>query len=256
MVAHFKEMGVQGSGIDAAVAQDIGVAGQQDAGAPVVQLQDQTEIVHPGVQSRQLPQERRGVLLREQAAAEVLQLPGLLCRGSQNAVAEVPAQLAGRSGGQGLHRPSPLLHQTAEGLVVVQGPQEFALGVVLSQGDIETVHHRPVEVHGQRLPQRGGRQVRGSGQHAADMVLMDMGADHPINVAHAPGFQIVRQGNAAGGAVLKFGGLRAAAVDQHDKGAVREAGVGAFQQDGLAVAHVHKGQFHLVHRRYLMARLM
>ena len=36
VVAHLKEMGVQGSGIDAAVAQDIGVAGQQDAGAPVV----------------------------------------------------------------------------------------------------------------------------------------------------------------------------------------------------------------------------
>ena len=71
------------------------------------------------------------------------------------------------------------------------------------------------------------------------MVFMDMGADHDIYVRQLSGCEIIRQWNAPGGAIRKFTLIRAAAIDQHHKCAVPRAGIGAFQQHGLAVTHIY-----------------
>ena len=86
------------------------------------------------------------------------------------------------------------------------------------------------------------------GQKAAEMVLVDVGADHYINVVQAPAAEILRHGHAAGGAVRKFRGVVAASVDHHDEHAVLPGRVRALQHHGLAVAHVDERQSHLFHR--------
>ena len=142
-----------------------------------------------------------------------------------------------------------LFQQGTEGLIVVEGSQKFILGIVLSQGYIQRVHAGGGLLR-QCLPQSGGGKVPGGGQQAADVVLMDVRADHQVDMSRAAVAQILRQGETTGGAVGKLFGLGAASVNDHDEHTVCKTRIGTFQQDGLAVSDVYKGQFHMFHRHY------
>ena len=80
------------------------------------------------------------------------------------------------------------------------------------------------------------------------MVLVGMGVHNQIQVVQSTSLQIRVQGDAAAGVSHKFRGIRAAPVDQHGEAAVREGRIGAFQEDGFAIADVYKSQLHRVHK--------
>ena len=71
VVTHLENLGPQGLPGNLAVTAGVGIAGKQDTDAPEVQAQDQTVIVHRGIQGIQTVQE----LLRRLRPAERPHLP-------------------------------------------------------------------------------------------------------------------------------------------------------------------------------------
>ena len=248
VVAHLEEVRPQLCVVDAAIPLPVGVPGQEDAGAPVVQGQHEAEVVHPGVQSGEpLPEPvRLHGFVECPHQRRQLRLP---CRRRrQDAEPEPLAQRASISRGQGSDGGAAVLQPGAEGAVVVQCPEEFALGGCLRKRFVQGFH-AVEKVCGKGLPESGGRQHPGRRQRGADVVLVDVGGDQQVQVVQPPGGQILRQGHAAGGAVRVLGRLGAAAVDEQSEDTAGRPKVRALQQDGLAVAHVDKGQFQFFHRQ-------
>ena len=83
---------------------------------------------------------------------------------------------------------------------------------------------------------------------AADVIFVDMGADHHVDVVQPPVRQVFRHGDATAGAVRELRGLISAPINEHDEQAVPAGGVRALQHHGLAITYVYESQSHILHR--------
>ena len=166
MMADFEQDGAQLFVCDAAVAGEVGVAGQQDTGIPVIQPQDQAVIVHARVQCGQLLQKCSRVGFRVERGSLLLKH----LRGQAGAERDGLARL------QGPDRAAACLGERAERDVIVQRAQEFALRRVLRDGHIERMQ-AAVIIRRQGLPELGGREKPRRLEQSADVVLVRMGAD-------------------------------------------------------------------------------
>ena len=70
------------------------------------------------------------------------------------------------------------------------------------------------------------------------MVLVNMGADHHINMVQAPALQLLNQRRPLRQLRGKLLCLSAASVNQHHKGSLGMARIRTFHQDSLPIAYV------------------
>ena len=161
-----------------------------------------------------------------------------------------------RARGQRQLRAALRLQPPAEGLIVIECAEELSPGNGQPLRRDLQLAHGPGQISRQRLPEGARAQAVRHRQQAAEMVLMDMGGRHHIDVVHAPQGEILVQGDAASAAALVLLRLGTAAVDHHDECAARKGRVRTLQDHGFAIAHIDKSQLQFFHRRQPMARLM
>ena len=245
MVAHFEQVRRQQLRVDLAAGGGVGVPGQQGPCPLVLQGEHQAVVVHRPVQGGQpLPEALRllGVEQLPYGLGQVLRLPP--------AGGESPGRQTGAGGRAVPRRQLPQLHTSPlrlEGQLppVLQGPGELPPGGVfqLHLGQLgELEGQSPV----QGLPQLTGSEALQHREQAAHVVLVDVGADHHVDVVQPPPLQLPDQRGALGQLRWKLLRLAAAPVQEHDKAPSGPGGVGALRQNGLPVSHIEKRQRHAI----------